>query len=272
MARNYCFTINNYTDDDIDCLGNLQCRYMVFGMEVGAEGTPHLQGYLEMSKVVKFETMKKLLPRAHIEARKGPREKARDYCMKDGIYNEKGEWAIQGRRTDLDACRLLADDEGMRAVAATCSLQGIKVAQYHLTYNEVPRDWVPSVHWLWGASGAGKSKKARELTGDDDVYTKSESSKWWDGYDAHTNVIIDDYRNDWWEFTELLSLLDRYEKRIEYKGGWRQFKARMIVITSLYSPEQMYGGGREPLEQLVRRVTEVTEVVREIGVILLPNL
>lgn len=264
QSRNWCFTINNYTLEDILSLdeNEINYSYCIYGLEVGKNGTPHIQGYVEFNSVKRFETLKKLLPKAHLETRKSTQEKAINYCKKDDEWCEYGNKKCQGQRNDLDKVRALALEDGMRAVTRTANLQQIKVAKEFLTYNEEPRDWKPEVIWLYGETGAGKSKLARELTGPDDVYTKNDGTKWWDRYDGHENVIIDDFRDSWWSLTEMLSLLDRYEKQVEIKGGWRQFKPKKIIITSAKAPLECYRGTGEDQQQLIRRLDQVTKCVK----------
>ena len=45
-AKNWVFTINNYKEDEKVPHKDV-VDYMVVGKEVGAEGTPHLQGYAQ---------------------------------------------------------------------------------------------------------------------------------------------------------------------------------------------------------------------------------
>ena len=149
------------------------------------------------------------------------------------------------------------------------NLQQIRIAEKYLTYCEEPRNWVPNVYWLYGPSGAGKSKRAREIC-KEDVYCKNNGTKWWDGYDNHEYVIIDDFRDSWWPITYMLALLDRYEFLVEYKGGYRQFRAKTIVVTSINHPDSMYANTGECRNQLARRLTSVTDVSEVGGVILIP--
>lgn len=274
-VRNFVFTLNNYTEsleNEIKEFIKEHCRFGIFGKEIApTTGTHHLQGYIELSKPQRFTAIKKKLPPGtHLEQRKGTRDQAIQYCKKDGdIWSHGQEISQQGRRTDLDAIRSMALADGLRAVSSVASYQELKVAEQFLVWNEPPRVWKPTVLWFYGATGLGKSRRARWILEQEyglnpsDIYTKCDGTKWWPGYDSHKGVIIDDFRPSWWSITEMLSLLDRYEKRIEFKGGYRQFRAEYIVVTSCLGPNQCYEGTGEAIQQLLRRIDEVTHFVFE---------
>lgn len=261
--NNIVFTLNNPITNGGPTLCDWiedHCSYAIIGCETGKEGTFHWQGYAELRKKIRFNTVAKA-GKWHIEIRRGSQHDAIKYCKKDGNFVEWGIPRVQGERKDLDVCRSLASSEGMRAVSAVCNLQGIKVAEHFLTYNEEPRNWQCEVIYITGPSGAGKSRLAREIVADqgyeDDCYTKNDASKWWQGYDRHKAIIIDDYRDSWWPATEFLRVTDRYECRVETKGGYRQLVPLLIIITSIKAPDTLYVNNCEINKQFLRRLTRL---------------
>lgn len=45
QAKRWCYTLNNYSDTEYQHVTQItDCVYHVVGKEVGASGTPHLQG------------------------------------------------------------------------------------------------------------------------------------------------------------------------------------------------------------------------------------
>ena len=260
-SQNYCFTINNYTEEDLESCKNLKYNYIIIGDEIGENQTRHLQGYINFRNQVHFTALKKKIPRAHIEKCKGNAIQNINYCSKDSIIYEDGNKpGIQGKRTDLEKVKEIVLDTGkMRdVVLEATSYQSVRMAEKILEYHEKKRNWKPIVKWYYGPTGSGKSKLAYEES--PDGYTAGESNKWWQGYDAHENVIIDDFRKDFIKFHELLKLLDRYPYLIECKGGSRQFLAKKIIITSPFHPEEIYNT-REDIEQLLRRIDEIKEII-----------
>lgn len=87
-SKRWCFTRNNYEDDELETLETLFKHHdveYIIGKEVGENGTPHLQGYIECpSKIRPIEKFK--LTTYHWEKCKGSRGANMVYCAKDGKY------------------------------------------------------------------------------------------------------------------------------------------------------------------------------------------
>lgn len=66
-SRSWVFTLNNYMQSEIVNIQEGAGYEYVFQEETGKEGTPHLQGGLYFKNAVSFNSIKKMLPRAHIE-------------------------------------------------------------------------------------------------------------------------------------------------------------------------------------------------------------
>ena len=90
-SRGWCFTLNNYSVEEEETIRNAPCAYMLFGRERGDEGTPHLQGYVHFKNEKSLKQLKALMPRAHVEARKGTIQQAIEYCQKEGDWEEHGK-------------------------------------------------------------------------------------------------------------------------------------------------------------------------------------
>lgn len=125
----YLFTLNNYTEDELNTITTTtyrDCNYLCFAPEVGEKGTPHLQGYIQVTKQIQWKTIKNTWPgfsRAHFETAFGSSEDNVTYCK--GPYDKevKGVRKVKplnqdfweygqcrdigkrGKRTDLDAVK-----------------------------------------------------------------------------------------------------------------------------------------------------------------------
>lgn len=109
----WCFTLNNYVADDETYLRSViesdLCTYIVFGRETSESGTPHLQGYIELSTRKRMNQVKTLLghDRFHLEPRRRNSNavRASSYCKKDGNFEEFGTLSTpnrgDGKRTEL---------------------------------------------------------------------------------------------------------------------------------------------------------------------------
>lgn len=108
-AKNWCFTLNNYTPEDVEQLSKMvdeapHCVYVLFGKEVGESGTPHLQGFLSFSAQRRPNQVSACFSaNPHLEVARNV-GKSISYCKKDGDFLEFGTCPSgPGVRSDLDA-------------------------------------------------------------------------------------------------------------------------------------------------------------------------
>lgn len=270
--RAACFTLNNYTDDDIDKLREVgeggRCEYLVFQRERGNQGgVPHLQGYCYVSNPKGLQGWRNFISaRAHIEQARGSPADNRRYCTKDDTREpasepeEFGTIPAQGSRSDLAAVHgRIRDGASLEEIADEHPSDFIRYNRGILALQSL---YVPKrreqtrVFWFYGPTGTGKSREAQARF--PDAYWKMGSSKWWDGYCGQRAVIIDDYRRDLCTFAELLRLFDRYPMRVEFKGGSCEFCAHDLIVTTPKCPRETWEGrSDEDLGQLLRRIHEV---------------
>lgn len=267
-TRNYCFTLNNPTVLEIELIKNYEVKYQCHQEEIGAEGTRHLQGYVQFTNPVGLQGARRFSLRAHFERARGTPLQCIEYCSKPesavpGTFWETGTRPTgQGARSDLAAVvaavksgasnAQVVEDFGEQFVKFH---RGLQTLRYVIS---AKRDFKTTVKWWHGSTGSGKSRAAFDEN--PDAYWKDPCNKWWDGYDGEECVVIDDYRRDFCTFSALLRLFDRYPLRLESKGGTISFLARTLIITTPKSPTMTWEGrSDEDIEQLTRRIDEVKE-------------
>lgn len=248
-SRSYCFTINNYTDDDISGLGEIPCRYVCYGHEVGASGTPHLQGYIYFPTPRTIGAVSKKLKRAHLSACKGTAQENIAYCSKEGgVFYERGERpkspseaGVLGSERYKIARELAREgkfDEIPDDLHARFDTYYLR--EYCRAKSKLIPESVPMIsEWLWGPTGSGKSTAA--LSENPGAYLKMRN-KWWDDYQYEPIVIIDDidptHELKFGAF--LKDYADHHKFRVEIKGSSTIIRPLKIVVTSQYPIEGIF--------------------------------
>ena len=107
--RKWCFTINNYTEEDeqnlLDELTPDKVVYAIVGREKGESGTPHLQGYVYFKRRLKMSTAKATLGKtAHLEPARGTPGKKRT------VLQQRRRHPPQNRRGGGDSSVVRAPD------------------------------------------------------------------------------------------------------------------------------------------------------------------
>ena len=254
QARAWCFTINNPSPAECTIFPDglpEGVRYIVYQRERGAEGTEHIQGYLQFVKPRLLTWVKKLtyndtLPfaRAHLAVARGSPEQNKAYCTKDDTRVD-GPWELgapskSGERTDLHAVfDRLQKDGDLRAVPGDVMLKyGSNVLKVSALFPAPRRDGL-QVITLIGETGIGKSFQCHQRW--PDLYTPyyGNSGLWWDGYIDQDTVMLEEFRGQI-QLQKLLQILDPYPLHLEVKGGCVAARYRRIIITSNCTPENWY--------------------------------
>lgn len=233
---------------------------MVVGDEVGKEGTPHFQGYVEFVKPKRLTAVKKILQRAHWEGRKGTAQQAADYCKKDGKFHEDGTLSITGAvstKKNWDLAKELARADRVEEIESA-----IYVPFYN-TLKRIATDHAPKVEsiatkhheWHSGPTGTGKSRYVREKY--PDAFIK-DADRWWDGYRGEETVIIEDIDKYDVKLGRYIKLWgDHYAFPADMKcQGKRDIRPKRVIITSNYTPEEIWNDART-YEPIKRRYTPI---------------
>lgn len=109
---------------------------------------------------------------------------------------------------------------------------------------------------LWGEAGTGKSKQANE----EGAYAlASFKPEWWDGYDGHEVIHIEDYYGGL-PYTRFLRILDGYKIALPIKGGFMWSQYTKVYITSNKPPSEWYSFGMT--DALKRRINRVEHLIK----------
>ena len=114
----------------------------------------------------------------------------------------------------------------------------------------------PELWVLWGPSGSGKSRYAKEHW--PGAFWKTPYTQWWDGYGTHDTVILDDFRGDCMRLTDLQRLLDWYPLWVEIKG-WIATDASDPIRHHVQSASCRLVHQRRPHGTILRRVRDFAE-------------
>lgn len=259
-STRFCFTLNNYTQEHLDALALVECKYLCYGKELApTTGTPHLQGYVVFSSVKRPTGVAKLIPGAHITIAKGNTQQNITYCSKESELVEFG----QRPKTPKE----IGESERQRwaliiehAKADTLESHDPKVYfLHHATAQRLAAQYAKPealkkiVKVFYGATGTGKTKLAWSEAGEA-AYPKDPRSKFWYGYSGQENVIIDEFRGGI-DISHILRWLDEYPTIVEVKNSSRVLKVTSVWITSNLHPRLWYPDlDPDTLSALLRRL------------------
>ena len=244
VARCFQLTINS-----VDTLGDVltylrKCspNYLLAGKEKApSTGHVHVHIYVQFPTPRRL-SLKKIMG-AHIEKTRGSTEQNIQYIKKPDteIVVEEGSPRLNHVPTIAEAKKM--DD-----------LSGLNLNYYNIVQKIEaeknkkinPNEYYKNVevYWIWGESGAGKTKwaiedmKQRNVTAFNEV--KYDGSFWHGVQEDCDTCLYDDFRDGHMKPTELINFIDYNRHVMNVKGGSIRNNYKLIYITSLQSPESIY--------------------------------
>ncbi len=256
--KSWKFTLNNWTPEDRKFFELMDANIVVFSEEIAPDtGTPHLQGHITFKRSYRLSALKKLHARVHWEP-----AKCNDYN-----YELKGsnvyvrDKRSQGKRNDLsEIAELIKKKTPMRQIATDYPGQFIR---YHRGFHALqdilisPRSTPPTIKVYYGGTGTGKSRRAREELKSPYIW-HPQCGEWFNGYYGQDEAIFEEFRGQL-KLGFLLTICDRYDCKVQTKGGMTEFRATDIIITSPIHPRQWYEKCQceDVWSQLNRRLTHI---------------
>ena len=262
-ARAFQLTLNDVdaAGDVFNYLRGLQNNYLIACREKApSTGHEHIHVYVQFPTPHALSLKK--IGGAHIEVCRGSPEQNIAYIKKEGdIIVEEGTPRLCYVPSIKDAKAMNSD-----------VLQGLNLNFYNVVQKIEaekkkaisPADYYKKVevYWIWGESGAGKTRYAV-----DDMVKKGIEKfnevkmvgEFWHGVQEDCEVALyDDWRDNHMKPTELINFIDYNRHIMNIKGGSVRNNYKTIYITSLQSPERIYTNvPEETQKQWLRRIKEI---------------
>lgn len=267
-AKCFQLTQNDFekAGDLLQYLRGLNPNYLVACKEnAPTTGHLHMHCYVQFPNARRL-SLKKLLG-AHCEKTCGSTEANIEYIKKKGatVIAEEGTPRLNhvptiGEAKQLAPAQLATLPLNYYNIVAKIQAEQAKEidpADYH---KEV------EVFWIWGESGAGKTRYAvNEMLARKVKFNEIKfDGHFWHGVSETCSACLyDDWRDNHMKPTELINFIDYNRHVMNVKGGSVRNNYSLIFITSLQSPDSIYQNApEESKKQWLRRISK--EVFLEI--------
>ena len=234
-----------------------QIRYMVYQLEAGEGGKPHIQAFIHWQRPVALTTIKSRLQcsKIHVEWVAND-EKAADYCAKEegrirGPYTvgDRPNYAQKQVNPTEELANMVKRGLTNAEIAEEAPWailrhsRGIAELRFAHLESKASQWRTVEVILLTGDAGTGKTAYAIAQSEKDGGYFKPDLSKkdiWFNGYQGQKNLILDDFRGKSTSFDNLLRLLDGHKLELPIKGGHTYALWERVWITSNQTPDEWY--------------------------------
>lgn len=274
----YACTLNNPTPEEVRWvkenpkLDQVQC--CVFTNEVGAEGTPHIQGFIRfnnqktLSATIKWFTSPETQRRGwHLESTyssdyanwmysiKGeqPKDEWDEMKWEGPLFGENVNILFQYGETppkdgEADPWSIMVNmiQSGSRYLDLVKRYPQLAVkfksalAQYALEWDKSHMDWRDvEVIYLSGETGCGKTRLITDKYGYPNVHRVVNDKNPWDTYDGQEVVVFEEFRSQQ-TMTDMLNWLDGHPVLLKARYADKVAKFTRVYIVSNWTIGEQY--------------------------------
>ena len=279
QSRKWQLTINNPIDHDLthDNIKEIMKEfksviYWCMADEIGhEEQTPHTHLYMCSRSGIRFTTVKKKFPTAHIENCNGTSLENKEYVFKsaekyhkdsttgdyeykdssgklhkgthyDDTNEEYGEMPVerQGSRTDLkelynmikDGCSTYEIlEENPQYLDRIDKIEKVRQTLLEEKYKDTWRNL--DVTYIWGVTGSGKTRSVMDKFGYSNVYRVTDYDHPFDAYKGQDVIVFEEFRSSL-RIDDMLKYLDGYP--VEFPARYMNKQAcftKVYIISNI---------------------------------------
>lgn len=260
QSRKYQLTFNNVAEKGISHetikkhLHQLAgIRYFCMADEVGLKTqTPHTHVFIVSNSPLRFSTLKRRFPEAHIEQARGSCLENKQYVKKEGKWADDPkadtsvegsfeEWGElpdepgQGKRSDIEQLyNLICDGKTNAEIMAICpslaryvsKMDKIRFDILEARYRQEWRDL--EITYIFGATGTGKTRTVMQEHGYSNVYRVTDYQHPFDRYSSEPVLCFDEFRSSLL-IGDMLEYLDGYPINLPAR-----YAQRVACYTTVY--------------------------------------
>jgi len=258
QARKWQITINNPLQRDLShsnikiLLEELKSlEYWCMSDEIGRNSTHHTHIYIVCSSAIRFSTLKKKLPIAHLEIARGTSQENRDYIFKEGkwekdkkqetnlqdTHEEWGELPVerQGARNDYaDLYDLIKDgysnfdilEENPEFLNQIERIDKVRQTVLSEKYKNEYRYLTAT--YIHGETGSGKTRSVMERYGYGNVFRVTNYQHPFDQYQMQDVIMFEEFRSSL-KIADMLIYLDGYPTALPCR-----YSDRIACYTNVY--------------------------------------
>lgn len=288
-ARNWCFTLNNPTDEEREYFRNFQpgdfFNYMIYQEEKApSTGTIHFQGYIECREQRERAWMKiHFNSRARLAPRFGTQLEAINYCRKEESRVEGGQSGEFGTPKQMKGCTA---EEKAKAVECLEKLRKGEIRSKDIdteTYmipgfvaakkqclsdmgNGPDRADSFRIFVVNGPTGVGKSYAFHKIC-------RGDYTTWRDGWFVNAEnlnkyLFLDEFIGgckNGMQLHDLLNALDPFPSKLPIKGSHAPAVYTDVFITTNISPTEWYSAIGPNGEEIKKRKENLNALYDRIG-------